>query len=274
MLGKLLKYEFRDMFKVFLPVFALVIVITVSLTSVLRMLYEFFPDNDIVMFYTALSPFILLLGLFVVSTAVYIFPVYRFYRNLVSNEGYLMHSLPVTANSLVLSKLITAVTLNVVSYLVYIITGIICFNIILFEQINEISMGEFYRAFMYELPLLIEENGMQGLIGSYIFISVVSVFYSVLMFYFSIAVGSLFKNKIVASILTFFIVYTVIQSITSVITFVFMFAGSNNINYATDAEIWSIINMQYIIIGIVFLILSIGYYISTVYIFSKKLNLE
>ena len=104
MLGKLFKYEMKATSRIFLPVY-----IAVVLFAALGRLV-----TGIDLFSNELS---WLSGIFmgtyvlvIVATAVltYIVVIQRFYKNLLTDEGYLMFTLPVKPSRLILSKLFSA----------------------------------------------------------------------------------------------------------------------------------------------------------------------
>ena len=121
MLAKLIHFEFKSTYKLFLILigaeFLLSIVLGVSVNTNLHIMSERMAYDP---FYTSNSStvsFILVLMVvgIVFATFMMIFgsSVQRFHKNLLSGQGYLMHTLPVTTWQLVLSKVIT--------YMIYVI---------------------------------------------------------------------------------------------------------------------------------------------------------
>ena len=116
MLFKLLKYDFRSMWKTFSLVWAACLVL--ALVNRFTLPFEgqtnvtIGPGDGILAFITALVFFGVLFAMFV---AVMIFVIQRFYKGLLGDEGYLMHTLPVKSWQLVASKLICAVTMLIIS---------------------------------------------------------------------------------------------------------------------------------------------------------------
>ena len=99
MLRKLMKYEFRATGRIFLPMYAALIIIA----GVNRLLMSLKLETPS-MIGTVVSV-ILIIGIFVLTI---ILAIQRFNRNLLSNEGYLMMTLPVKTDSIILSKLFAA----------------------------------------------------------------------------------------------------------------------------------------------------------------------
>lgn len=106
MLGKLLKHEFRATGRTMLPMLAVLTALVLLANLSVRLL-----DAQIGAFLSILFGLIIILTVIAVIVAE-IMPVVmlvsRFYRNLLSNEGYLMHTLPANVHALVWSKLIVS----------------------------------------------------------------------------------------------------------------------------------------------------------------------
>jgi hypothetical protein len=109
MLGKLMKYEFMAMGRIFLPVFGALIAI-----SIVNRLLGFLDLNTPAVIGTVVSV-ILMVGIAVIT---FVLIIQRFWTNFLSSEGYLMMTLPVCTDRLILSKLFVAVIWTVVSYFV------------------------------------------------------------------------------------------------------------------------------------------------------------
>ena len=107
MLGKLLKYDFRSMFRVFLPLWGALLAI--SFINRLTL-------NSNSMGIPGLVLFIAYIGIiFAVMAVTLVLVVQRFYNGLLKSEGYLMFTLPVKPWQLIASKGITAMVVTVLS---------------------------------------------------------------------------------------------------------------------------------------------------------------
>ena len=107
MLGKLMKYEFRATAIYFLPIYAMLILVS-GLRYAVSLITEKFSGSYPVFSTFGLSAayFLLAFGLAVTTFVVIII---RFYKNLLGAEGYLMFTLPVSISQNILAKLIPAV---------------------------------------------------------------------------------------------------------------------------------------------------------------------
>ena len=198
MLFKLLKYDFRSMWKTFSLVWAACLVL--ALVNRFTLPFEgqtnvtIGPGDGILAFITALVFFGVLFAMFV---AVMIFVIQRFYKGLLGDEGYLMNTLPVQSWQLVLSKLVCAVFVSIASMIIVFLAFLVLVPI-RWKMV-------FSLAFIQEL--------WQGLVGNpgallYLFEMCVMVALGlamlILMVYLAMAVGQMFSHRIVMSVAAFF----------------------------------------------------------------------
>ena len=102
MLGKLFKYEVKATARIFLPLYFVLIVF-----AIINSFMSFNADDfSLPQFITLTLYIFILVGMFVASLIVMI---QRFYKNLLSEEGYLMFTLPVKPYKHIISKLIVSV---------------------------------------------------------------------------------------------------------------------------------------------------------------------
>ncbi len=258
MLGKLLKYEVRDTVKAFTPFYAIVLFLTLITTLAFKYVISSseFNNNVFAEILLGTLSFVTVISFTVIVTMVSFFIVSRFYKNLIKTEGYFMHSLPVSSHLLILSKLISAIVLVVIT----IIFAILCAFIFVLI-IGEIPIDEFLDGLWFVITEMI-----------FTFTFWISLFNGILFVYASIAIGSLFSNKFLGGILAYIGYSTARSFITAIITS-FIPATSDLVSldiYEIEAflsEAFFITN----ILSVVFIAIS---YIIVYYIFSQKLNLE
>ena len=198
MLFKLLKYDFRSMWKTFSLVWAACLALalvnrfTLPLEGEVNVVIG--QGDGILAFVTALAFFGVLMAMFV---AVMIFVIQRFYKGLLGDEGYLMNTLPVQSWQLVLSKLVCAVFVSIASMIIVFLAFLVLVPI-RWKMV-------FSLAFIQEL--------WQGLVGNpgallYLFEMCVMVALGlamlILMVYLAMAVGQMFSHRIVMSVAAFF----------------------------------------------------------------------
>ncbi|HPF87914.1 MAG TPA: hypothetical protein PK537_07655 [Candidatus Limiplasma sp.] len=99
MLGKLMKYEFKATGRIFVPLFSALLIVS----AVTRLMGSLRSTAPHVIGVTLAS--MLIAAAFVITL---ILTIQRFYKNFMTNEGYLMFTLPVNTDRLIWAKLIVA----------------------------------------------------------------------------------------------------------------------------------------------------------------------
>lgn len=247
MLRKLLKYEFKATSRTFIPVY--IAILFVSLVNRLVRI----TDSKLVM---NLSE-VVLVGLFIaLGVLTIIGVVQRFKNNLLSDEGYLMFTLPVTTTKLITSKIVTTIIWSIASAVV----ASVSFVILMVD-------GDFIRNFDLIAEIIKHINNMQGsdliLFIEVLLTLLMSYVGFILIIYLSLATAQLprfNKHRGVVSFVTFFVISTIIQWIGVIIVNV-MNPPYDDLTMATMALIVSIV-----LNGILFY--------GTNYILKKHLNLE
>ena len=111
MLTKLLKYDFKSLSKVLLPVYGISLLLAL-LTRIANILADKFSVFSVPSGFISAIFVIILIAVPIVT---FIFTILKFYQNLVKDEGYLMHTIPVSKHSLILSKAISSTIYLVIS---------------------------------------------------------------------------------------------------------------------------------------------------------------
>ncbi|NJD01725.1 MAG: hypothetical protein FIA99_03820 [Ruminiclostridium sp.] len=268
MLGKLLKYEIKATARVFLPLLAVLLVFAGinRLVSSLSQNPRQAPAIISMLLYITI-----LVGILVMTLVVMI---QRFYKNLLSDEGYLMFTLPAKTWKHIVSKLLIAMLWTAVSGIAAMISIFIIFDEKIFNvrlmQIITSSIEEFFRIFGTSSGLVILE---------FLLICIISLASKVLLVYASIALGHLFnRHRILASLGAFIILNTV-----SLIFIVITGMIPASMNFSADVNSMNDISafvmqpsFQFFIWYNIIIsgLLSTGYFVLTNYILNKRLNLE
>ena len=212
MLGKLLKHEFRATSRIMLPLYGAVLVLAV----LANLSFAFIDATDSLFLHILCILFIVIffigvVGAFVLTIVVM---VGRFYRNLLKNQGYLSHTLPVTVHGHLWSKLIVSlvwfIATAVFIAIVFLLTGLI--------QTNT-NIGEFLSALptWAQIKEYLTVNGLLGqsalITGEIIAVIIAECLVLCLHFYAALSLGhACTKNKILLSIV-FFVGISVVFSI-------------------------------------------------------------
>ena len=113
MLGKLIKHEFRATGRILLPVY-LVMLLTAALVRGFQVLTEQ-TAGEFMRALAVLSVLLFSAAVFGGSILAFVLMIYRFYKNLMTDEGYLMFTLPVSRSQLIWSKLIVSMAWGILS---------------------------------------------------------------------------------------------------------------------------------------------------------------
>ncbi len=103
MLGKLLKQDFRATARIMLPLYAAVPVLGLFTNLITRLCEN--QNGFLIRAIGALMSFVFSLSLIAAVVTTVVLMILRFYRNLMTDEGYLMFTLPVSTTELIFSKL-------------------------------------------------------------------------------------------------------------------------------------------------------------------------
>ena len=263
MLGKLIKHEFKATGRVF-PMFylgMLAVTLFMWLVSLINVSGDNLALSAVVSALTgfsamayALSMAGLMLGTFAVIIA-------RFYKNLLSDEGYLMFTLPVTPSQLILSKLLPAITWLISSIAVAL--GSVVLLLALTGTADVIS-------YLRTLTDQLNELGISGAVvwlqvGLYILVYAI---YAVMVFYAAMSIGHLAKkHRIWLSVGAYFGLYAAEQTI-SAIPVVALVLVMGSLSWIALAHIGlAVFTLMTLSLAVVYFFISKG-------ILSKKLNLE
>ncbi len=265
MLGKLLKYEWKASWKFLLPMNLIIIVMTMFGSATIKL--SFFDSENMLVVLTGI--FILLtyvLSMVVVFVATMIFLIYRAYKSVYGEEGYLLHTLPIDKHHIIVSKtLMSALWIFINTFLIYVslITLSSSDSQIVQMMVEGVKM---YAEIVNTYEVLNGFDVVMTLVAG-----VVAVFAKILKFGACISLGQLSSNhKILASVGFYYAIYFV-QNMLQVIYFVIVGMMTDVlINSARGFSMglsWSFDLISNLIYCTVF-------YALTWYVMEKRLNLE
>jgi len=246
MFWKLVKYELQSIRKWYLGIYGIAILLSIPLGLMLQKFIFvteqshqepsllFFAFFTLMVFAT-----IIVWGAIYIATIVLI--VRRFAKTVFGREGYLTNTLPVSAHQLILSKLLVAFILDIISSLVILLSiGIIAAFCL--------DMKDILLATSYFGQILKEIGAFYLFIPS----TILSMIAGILFYYLCISIGN------------------AIQAILFFIGFFFGLGAA----LTGDATYTAINNSSYIISLVQSLILIAASYFGTYYIMTKRLNLD
>jgi hypothetical protein len=264
MLSKLLKYETSATTRIFLPLFAAVLALA-GIHRVFAMIGNGemqFPEI------ISLTVYILVItGTFVMTLVVMI---QRFYKNLLSEEGYLMFTLPVRPWAHIFSKLLIAMMWTFLSVIIALLSVMIIAS-------EELMQPRFWQAIGDGLAEFYSIRGAGMITVEFIAIIILSSACNILMIYASIALGHLAgKQRILAAIGAYIGLNTAVQILAVLVGLipglVNMESWSYEINNMTDA-----MPLIQTALGIGLgsqLLLAVAFYAITHLVLTRRLNLE
>nr|WP_319487893.1 hypothetical protein [uncultured Caproiciproducens sp.] len=266
MLRKLLKYEIRATSRIFLPMYALLIVFALINKFFMAVNADYLKIPQVI----SATVFVgIIVGICVMTLVV---TIQRYNKNLLSDEGYLSFTLPVKIHSHIDCKMLVTLMWAVLSVLASAIS-------IFVMAVNEKTIVGIQRFFSEVIPAF-NQLGPAGyvIVIELLLLAVVGILSETLSIYAAITVGNMSsKHKIllgVGAYLGFGIIEQIVASI-----FLTSF-GEKLVHYfewlniAINSD--QILAFQYVMLGILIfmLIFGLAYYFLTNWMLRKKLNLE
>lgn len=297
MLGKLLKHEWRATWKLptALSIFTVIMTLLGALSFKMPMWQKIAGNNfDGISFWdlTAIAVlFTYFISIIVCVYAIMIYYAIRFYRNLYTDQGYLMHTLPTTPGNLILSKTIISALWYFASSLLMVVSMFSLLYVFMRTLIPADAWTEVAVAFdgiMPQLNAAFKEYAGISIgfaIFIYMLVMLIGGFSGILLIYMCICIGQLFqKHKVAASIIAYFVVYSIISTVSSIAVLPLSFnmakGMESTILFMEENPISAMLAPYAIMMPFLYLSLAltliqgiICYFVS-VYITKHKLNLD
>lgn len=260
MLSKLLKYDFKSLAKMLVPFYGIALLLA-AITRCFNVLADKFPIFSVP---NGLIIVIFVVALIIVPVITFIFTIFKFYQSLVKDEGYLMHTIPVSKSSLILSKLISSIC--------YLLLSVIIIFLALFIW----GYGVWFQSDTIHVFLTF----LGKIDSTFVILLLLSVFIEAIvnqiMIYAAIAFGQKHNSKVLYSIIYGVVLYNVTQLLYVIVLLPFMLFDSNYQQYVNSTTIsdFGLINGFMAISIVISILFTVGYYLLTVKTFDKKLNLE
>lgn len=287
MLGKLFAHEWKDTWKLMTVLNGTVLVLSVlgvifAATGNLVDVIKRDSISSVWVFLMYMSFFMVyVLGILALSIGTTLYFYIRFYRNMYTDQGYLMHTLPVNEHELILSKALVAFIWKIIGAVVTAMgigAIIAAFVSTTGDFINEILpyAHEIFGEYIEEVY-----DGNAGLFALYLAAMLItgigSVIYSIFMGYMAISLGQqVKKNKVLASVGIFFGVNIVVSMITNMINqFVMLFVVKLNDGEAFRQGRFGAASIgTSLLMGIIIWLLAGVFYVVSHRIMKDRLNLE
>ncbi len=261
MLGKLFKHEMKAMARLLLPLLLVLAALT-AIDRIVLYLDIFTGTLKIIPFFITFAYGCSVAAVLVITV---ILSVFRFYKNLIAEEGYLMFTLPVKSHQLITSKLIASALWTFIGYIAAICSVLVVLSG--YYSIPEIM--DMLATVISEITAAFQSAGTLFAIELLALI-ILGTLNNILVIYVSIAIGQLFNgHKILGAVGAYIGINIVLQTVLSVGVLIIGVLYGDSFD-----QIDSIthILLPYAILAII--ILDAAYYTATDYIFKRKLNLE
>ena len=212
---------------------------------------------------------------FILATEIYF--LFRFYKNLYTDEGYLMHTLPVKTSELIGSKALVMLLWQFIAGGVVVFAGFILLGSFVTSIDSGYSSlwsfwGEGFTAFVEDFSWQ-EINGWK--VGMFILVLLIAlgvVLFNIFFGYTAISLGQFSgKHKILASIGIYIGMKTLLQTVFSIFQLTFIgYLDRLNIGEVKDSVVFAIMLLCTILLYAAFY----GLYAVCHYIMKNKLNLD
>ena len=202
MLSKLLRHEFRATGRIMLPVYALLLVSCGGCTLFGRLLGRY-PESTVLSVVQTVFATLFGVTTFGMLLLTLVLMVYRFYKNLMTDEGYLMFTLPVSVSQHILSKAVMALVMGVLSFVAALVsTDLLSLDMSVGQ--GSVSLLRNLSAYPSDIPFMLE-----GILWF-----VLTALACVLFIYLCIALGHLAKkHRLLMAFVWYFVLSTAVQVI-------------------------------------------------------------
>lgn len=272
MLGKLIKNEFKATYKMFVMLFSSLVILTLLTRFCIYIPFE----NTVFKIMTVILTIVYVAAMAFMSLLSLVLVIKRFYQNMLRDQGYLTHTLPVKMWQHLIAKVVT--------YAVWIMSSILAMLLSLY--LFFVGKPKFTRGmnrFIKEFKDMMSYPKMSIVLVLLILLIIAQIFVNVLNFMASLSLGQIFvKHKILGSIVFYFFLNYVMGFITSLVMMVIpdFTTKMNNIeNEITSVKqmVDSVANPMiayFLIMLILQIFMAVVYFVISNYMLSKKLNLE
>lgn len=273
MFGKLMKYELRYLIRIFGPMWAVVVCLSV-IGKVSFNPYnggiETAPVGDAA-FWPVIFMSVAFTGVIVMLAISVVILIQRFYKGMFGDEGYLMFTLPVTTGNLIHAKALSALLMISGSMVI----TVLCYSILLFyPEIWDIVREAF-------LLVIGGPNASAAQIAAVsiwgVIASVVTCAKGLYMLYFSITAGQLWKKHPVAGAIVVYYLISVALSALSLLVANYMggFITVRVMDVLNSMNIGPVAYTTYVFLVEIIraAVQIVVFYFGTKYLMEKKLNI-
>jgi hypothetical protein len=258
MLGKLMKYEFKSTARIYLPLYGALLIV-----SILNRLFTYLGLKAPMFIGGGISAMMAV----AIGVVTFILTLQRFNKNLLGNEGYLMFTLPVKPDSLIISKLLVAAVWFIASLFVVVLA-------IMIMALTDFDLKEVFEGIAEMFTMMNVDILNKLMVGiEMILFCVFCLLVTILFIYTCLSLSLLFnKHRLLVAFGAFVAISTIGQilaviaaNIASAMNLGELFRQASDMTQAHIIMIFVL--LAELIIGAVF-------YITTRYMLTRRLNLE
>jgi len=259
MLGKLIKYDFKFLFKTILPLF----VVTPILALFCRLFSKIGDNLSLLNVPIKLIMVLSVLFIIFLPFVTFIIGIIKFYNSMINDEGYLTHTLPVKKSNIILSKIFTSTVTLFLSIIISIACIFIAFNIgnDIIKTIKDIieSVYKEDKLLLFLFPVT--------MLAGYIV--------DLMMVYAAMSLGQKHESKKLFAVVYFLALYGINQVVMSIVIYAPALVIPNYIERMEDTtNITGYLDYMLSIVCIVYIVLAVVYFGIINHFMSKKLNLD
>lgn len=276
MLGKLLKHEWKSIWKI--PTILVLVLQVIALGAGLTFIYPFWKSEMVGLDILIMLVWLLFyFAIIAVSIGITLYLAVHFYKSMYTDEGYLTHTLPVTSHQLLISKILPMTGWVYIGMLaVFLALFLFGSAAVTFLYSGDMGLLEMIKYMVETVLEGLEQMGVftSDLIGfllSIVLMLLVSGFSGTMMMVGSISLGQLIgKHKILGSIGAYLVINFISQTISTIAMIPMMIGsmGEEMIN------VFEVLTPTYLIMTVISALFAVGLYFLSNYIVSRKLNLD
>lgn len=270
MLGKLLKHDFKALFRNYGLLFIALFGVTF-----LYKLYLLLPRNIVLEFTNSLMGVLYVVVILGCLFGTVVINIVRFYKNLVTDEGYLTFTLPVSSKQIIASKLISSLVMDILMAFAVLLSTLVL-------RSNLPVLAEMYQSIEEALHQIANSAEWRTLVVSVVGYITLACIYTQMGAFTAVAIGQTNRtHKIAAGVGAYALIYFITQCVMGVVVFLwalkFHLYNTNIVitNFeVTPIELLHAASGLFFIVGVVAVVLGVACFFLTDYLFAKKLNLE
>ena len=270
MLGKLLKQEWRSLWKVETLILGILMALTLlaGATFALPIWKSEWVGLQISMMMVILLYYAGVIG---ASLGCVLYLGIRFYKSMYTDEGYLTHTLPVTSHQLLLSKILVMAAWNLISTLA-ILASMFVFGLMVASAFETGDITQAFRR-MWGMG---ELQGIGTFAVGMVLLILTDCISGPMLLIGAITIGQLLRNhRILGSIGAYFGLNTVLQIILTIVmvpSMVKLMLDAENLN--SFSSVIGFYNVLYFSMCVIYIAVSVGLYFLSEFLVRKKLELE